>query len=59
MTTWVVGYLVASNDEYCGQDEECSVLTNKNDMECKVVHMVEAHVGAKKLWDLIMLGEGL
>lgn len=50
MTTWVVGYLVASNDEYCGQDEECSVLTNKNDMECKVVHMVEAHVGAQKLW---------
>jgi len=55
--TWLVECHVASNDEHCGQDEEYNVSTNKNDMECKVVHVVEAHVGAKELLDLIILGE--
>ena len=31
--------------------------TNKNDMECKVVHLVEVHVGAHKLLGFI-IGEG-
>ena len=39
---------VVSNDEHSNQDEEC------NAMECKVVHMVEACVGAYKLLDFII-----
>jgi hypothetical protein len=39
---------VVSNDEHSNQDEEC------NAMECKVVHMVEARVGAYKLLDFII-----
>ena len=48
----------ASNDVHCDQDEECNVSTNKNGMECKVVHVVEERVGAHKLLDFI-IDEGL
>ena len=48
---------VASNDEHSSQDIECKATTDKNDMECKSVHLVEARVGAQKLLDFI-IGEG-
>lgn len=38
---------IATNDEHCDQDEECNALTNKSDMKCQVVHLVETHVGAQ------------
>jgi hypothetical protein len=53
--TWVVECHVASNDEHCGQDEEFNAPTNKDDMECKVVRVVEAHIGAKELLDFIIV----
>ena len=48
---------VASNDEHYYEDEQLNATTNNNDMECKTVHMVEAHVGAKKVLDFI-IGKG-
>ena len=45
---------VASNDEHSDQDEECNATTNKNGMECKVVHPVEVCAGAYKLLDFII-----
>jgi hypothetical protein len=45
--------LVVSNDEHSDLNEEPNAATNKNDMECKSIHLVEASVSAKKLLDFI------
>ena len=45
---------VASNDEHFDLDEEPNATTNKNDMECKTIHLVEACVSAKKLLNYII-----
>jgi hypothetical protein len=37
--------LLASNDEHFNEDEEPNATTYKNDMDCKIVHLVEACVG--------------
>ena len=38
--------LVASNGEHFDWDEKPNATTNKNDMECKIVHLVEVRVNA-------------
>ena len=42
---------VASNDEHLDRDEEPNATTNKNDIECKIVHLVEARANAQDLLD--------
>ena len=32
------------------QDEEPNTTTNNNDIECKIVHLVEMHVGAQEVF---------
>ena len=39
--------LVVGNDEHSDPDEEPNATTNMNDMECKNIHLVEAHVSAE------------
>lgn len=41
--------LLSSNDEHFNQDEEPNATTYKNDMDCKIVHLVDACVGVTKL----------
>ena len=47
--------LVASNDEHFDPDEEPNATTDKNDMKCKAIHLVEARVSAKKLLDFMSI----
>ena len=36
-----IGGLVVGNDEHFDLDEEPNAATNKNDMECKSIHLVK------------------